>query len=45
LEYNGGKRTHMAKKTSCCNYENARIGEDSEGFPNQYKIEKCFHKK
>jgi hypothetical protein len=42
---NGGERTHMAKKTPCCNYENARFGKNFEGIPNHYIIKECCHKK
>jgi hypothetical protein len=44
-EDNGGEKANMVERVSCCNCENARIGEDSKGFPNHYIMGKCCHKK
>jgi len=41
---NGGEIAHIAKKASCCNYENARFGKNFEGIPNHYRIGKCCQK-
>jgi hypothetical protein len=34
----------MPEKTSCYNCENGKVGENSKGISNHYKMGKCCHR-